>query len=127
VVCTLTHPRAFEGEAVARLQGLPPETSAPEMTFTKDTPQVVFTVATNDKSPVGNHKGIFVEVVTTVAGEPVKMSGGATELQIAAPAPAPTAAPAAAAAPPPATKAPAEKPLSRLEKLRQQSQPTPAG
>ena len=86
----------------------------------------ITTVTTNDKSPVGNHKGIFVEVVTTVAGEPVKMTGGATELQIAAPAPAPAAAPTAAA-PPPATKAPAEKPLSRLEKLRQQSQPTPAG
>jgi hypothetical protein len=129
VVCTLAHPRPFEGEALARLQGLPPETSAPEMPFTKDTPQLVFNVTTGEKSPVGNHKGIFVEITTPIGGEPVKMSGGGTELQIAAPAPAKPAPVAAAAAPatpkPPAP--PSAKPLSRLEKLRQQSQPTPAG
>lgn len=128
VVCTLAHPKPFEGAAVARLQGLPPETACPEMNFTKDTPQLVFNVATNDKSPVGNHKGIFVEVTTTVAGEPVIMSGGSTELQIAAPAP-PKAAPAAApvAATPAPAAPPSEKPLSRLEKLRQQNQAPPAG
>jgi hypothetical protein len=75
-------------------------------------------VVTTDKSPAGNHKTVFVEVVTSVAGEPVRMSGGRTELQITPPAP-----PAAtvAAAPPPAPPPPAEKPLSRLEQLRQQA------
>lgn len=128
VVCTLAHPRPFEGEAIARLQGLPPETSTSEMRFTKETPQLVFNVATGEKSPVGNHKGIFVEISTPVAGEPVTMSGGSTELQIAAPAPAkPAAAPVAAAPAPTPAAAPTAKPLSRLEKLRQQAQPAPAG
>jgi len=112
--CKLTQVKPFEGEAVARLLGLPPETSAAELKFTKDSTELVFTVATSDKSPPGNHKSVFVETVTPVNGETVRMSGGGAELQIAKPAPA---APAAAAAPPP----PAAKPLTRLEKLRQQA------
>jgi hypothetical protein len=121
VVCTFAQARPFEGEGVARLLGLPPNTSAPELTFTKDTKDLVFEVATSAQSPVGNHKSVFVEIATPVNGEMVRMSGAGTELQIAAPAPAPAAAPpppTQAAAPPPA----AEKPLSRLEKLRQQAQ-----
>jgi len=126
IVCTLEQKAAFEGEAIARLQGLPPETAAPELTFTKDTKELVFEVATSDKSPVGNHKTPFVELITTVAGEPVQARGGQTELQIAAPtkpvaaAPPPAQAAAAEPAPPPVAASPA-KPLSRLEKLRQQA------
>jgi hypothetical protein len=125
IVCTLEQKAAFEGEAVARLQGLPPETTAPELKFTKDTKELVFDVATSDKSPVGNHKTPFVELITTVAGEPVQARGGQTELQIAAPtkpaAPPPAAPAAQAAAPAPAPAAAPAKPLSRLEKLRQQA------
>jgi hypothetical protein len=125
IVCTLEQKAPFEGEAVARLQGLPPETSAPELKFTKDTTQLVFDVATSDKSPVGNHKTPFVELIASVAGEPVQARGGQTELQIAPPtkppAPVPAAAPQAAAPAPTPPEAAAAKPLSRLEKLRQQA------
>ena len=117
IVCTLEQARPFEGEATARLLGLPPETTAAELTFTKDTTELVFEVTTTDKSPAGNHKSVFVELVTPVEGETSKMSGGSTELQIAAPAPDAPAAPVAQAEP----EKPAEKPLSRLEKLRQQA------
>jgi hypothetical protein len=132
VVCTFEQKVPFEGEATARLQGLPPETSAEELKFTKDTTELVFQVKTSDKTPVGNHKTQFVEMVATVAGEPVAMRGGGAEIQVAAPtapppappepAPAPdaAAAPAAPAAPPPVP----EKPLSRLEKLRLQGKPS---
>jgi len=130
IVCTIEQKVPFEGEAIARLQGLPPETSAPQLTFTKDTTELVFQVATNDKTPVGNHKTPFVELVVTVQGEPVTMRGAATELQVAAPttpppppAPAPDAAAPAAPAPAPP---PTEKPLSRLEKLRLQGKTGPA-
>lgn len=120
IVCTLEQARPFDGEATARLLGLPPEASAAELTFTKDSAELVFQVTTTDKSPAGNHKSVFVELVTPVEGETAKMSGGSTELQIAAPAPEAPAAPAApVAAAEPGT--PAEKPLSRLEKLRQQA------
>jgi len=113
IACTLTQVRPFDGEATARLLGLPPHTTAPELKFAKDATQLVFEVATTDKSPPGNHKSVFVEVVTPVNGEIVRMSGGGTELQIAPPAPAT----AQAAAP----AQPAGKPLSRLDKLRQQA------
>ncbi|MDA0969934.1 MAG: PPC domain-containing protein [Planctomycetota bacterium] len=117
IVCTLEQARPFEGEATARLLGLPPEATAAELTFTKDSAELVFEVTTTDKSPAGNHKSVFVELVTPVEGETSKMSGGSTELQIAAPAPDAPAAPVAQAEP----EKPAEKPLSRLEKLRQQA------
>lgn len=118
VVCTLEQARPFEGEATARLLGLPPEATAAELTYTKDTEELIFEVATTANTPAGNHKSVFVELVTPVEGEPSKMSGGSTELQVATPAPdAPAAAPVAEAAP----EKPAEKPLSRLEKLRQQA------
>lgn len=129
VVCTLEQKAAFEGEAVARLQGLPPETSAEELKFTKDTAELVFQVKTSDKTPVGNHKTPFVEMVVIVAGEPVTMRGGGTELQVAAPTapppPPPSPAPDAAAAPAPPAPPPPEKPLSRLEKLRLQGKSSP--
>jgi hypothetical protein len=55
IACTLTQVRPFEGEAIARLHGLPPEATAPELKFTKDTKDLVFDVATTAKSPAGNH------------------------------------------------------------------------
>jgi hypothetical protein len=122
IICKLTQVRPFEGEAVARLQALPTEAAAAELKFTKDTKELVFDVTTTDKTPVGNHKSVFVEILTPVAGEPVQMSGGSTELQVAA-ASAPKPAAATPAAPQPAAAAQAAapaKPLSRLEKLRQE-------
>lgn len=131
VVCTFEQKVPFEGEATARLQGLPPETSAEELKFTKDTTELVFQVKTSDKTPVGNHKTPFVEMVATVAGEPVAMRGGGAEIQLAAPIAPPPApsepapAPDAAAAPAPAAPPPVpEKPLSRLEKLRLPGKPS---
>jgi hypothetical protein len=127
IVCTLTQSTPFEGQGTARLQGLPPNTTASEATFTKDTKELVFEVKTDEKSPVGNHKSPFVELITTCNGEPVHCRSGQTELQIAAPAkPAPASTAQAAAAKPPATdpatdpSAKPSKPLSRLEKLRLQ-------
>ena len=118
VVCTLEQARPFEGEATARLVGLPPETTSVDMPFTKDTQELIFEVTTTEKSPAGNHKSLFVELVTPVEGEIARMSGGSTELQIAAPAPDAPATPAATEEKP---KEPTAKPLSRLEKLRQQA------
>jgi hypothetical protein len=89
---------------------------------------LVFEVKTDEKSPVGNHKSPFVELITTSNGEPVHVRSGQTELQIAAPSkPAPQPNTQAAAAKPSAQDQPAKdasatpaKPLSRLEKLRLQ-------
>lgn len=112
IACTLAHPRPFEGTATARLLGLPPETSAPELTFTKDTAELVFPVATTATSPPGNHKSVILELVTTVGDEPARMNAGSVEFKIVKPVGPPQPAVAAT---------PAAKPVSRLEQLRQQA------
>lgn len=114
--CTLAHLRPFEGEATARLLGLPPATSAPELKFTKNTAELVFPVSTTTDSPAGNHKTLVVEFVTPVEGEPTRVHAGGVELHIASPTGPPQPA---APAPPPAPAA--TKPVSRLEQLRQQA------
>jgi len=111
VACMLEQVRPFAGEAIARLVGLPPEATAPELSFTPETAELVFEVITTDKTPPGNHKTVFVEIVTPVDGEVARMSGPTSELQIAKPATNETVA-----APPPSAK-----PLSRLQLLRQQT------
>lgn len=126
IVCTLTQVKPFEGEAIARLQGLPPNTSAPELKFTKDTTELVFEVKTDATSPVGNHKTTFVELQIPINNEPVVMRGGGTEFQIDAPIvktapPMPMPMPMPMAQPAPMPEAPKEKPLTRLEKLRLQA------
>ena len=114
IACTLAHARPFEGQATARLLGLPPEATAPELTFTKDTAELVFPVTTTGSSPPGNHKSVVLELVTPVAGDAARMNAGSVELKIMKPqGPPPPVAPPAAAQ--------ASKPLSRLEQLRQQA------
>jgi len=113
IVCALTHARPFEGQATARLLGLPPETTAPELTFTKDTTELVFPVTTTDKSPPGNHKSVQLELATSVGGEQARINAGSVELKVMKPVgpPQPAAAP---------TAQQAAKPMSRLDQLRQQ-------
>lgn len=136
IYCKLTHATPFEGAAKATIVGIPPKVTIPELEFTKDTQELVFQVATDPASPVGKHR-LYCNLVITQNGEPITSTAGEVELQIDAPLPKPTepapaAAPAVAAAPTPAPAAPAAKPLSRLEKLRQaakekQSGAAPAG
>ena len=114
IACTLTHARPFEGQATARLLGLPPETTAPELTFTKDTAELVFPVTTTGNSPPGNHKTVVLELTTPVGGEAARLSAGSVELKIMKP-----VGPPQPAAPPAAQQA--AKPMSRLEQLRQQA------
>jgi len=114
IACALSHVRPFEGQAVARLLGLPPETSAPELTFTKDTAELVFPVTTTGKSPPGNHKSVMLELVTPVGGEPTRINAGTVELKIMKPAGPPQPAP-------PPTAQQAAAPMSRLDQLRQQA------
>jgi len=114
---------AFEGPAKVKLVGLPHLVTAPEMDITKDTKEFAFKVKTDPKSPPGQHKNLFCQVVVTHQGEPVFHNVGYSELRIDPP---PPPKPMAAAAPPPMPQAakppetakPPEKRLTRLEKLR---------
>ena len=71
MICTLDQKIAFEGTAVARLIGLPANTSAKEVEITKDSKAATFEVVTTEKSPVGPTKNVFCQVVITREGEPI--------------------------------------------------------
>lgn len=114
----------FEGEAKAEVIGLPESIVVEPAMVTKDTQEVQFKVKTTDKSPISKQGNLFVRVEVPVQGGTVshRVAVGST-LRIDAPrkaAPVPTAVAAAPAAKAPNT-APAPKPLSRLEQLRQEA------
>lgn len=126
VLCKLEQLRAFEGEAVVRLLGLPPKTETAEQTITSASEQVVFEVSTAADTPARQHKGLLCEVVVMQAGQPIVhriAQGGVLRVDKPRPAPKPEAEAAkpAAQAKKPQAKPAAPKPLSRLEQLRQQA------
>ncbi|MEZ6122453.1 MAG: hypothetical protein R3C49_04670 [Planctomycetaceae bacterium] len=109
--------------ATVTLVGLPHKVTAEPLQITKDTKELVFKVKTEADSPEGTHKNIFCQIVVTENNEPITHARvGGTELRVDKPLPKPVAAapkkeePKPAAAPTPAP--PAEKRLTRLEKLR---------
>jgi hypothetical protein len=92
-----------------------PTDGTPKEIAATDT-EVIFDVATNEKSPVGQHKSLFCQVTMQQSGEAVVQTiAGGGVLRIDAPSPSkPAAAPPVAAA----EQAKPSKPISRLEKLR---------
>jgi hypothetical protein len=121
IFCKVQHNTRFSGSAKVQLLGLPSKVTAPEASITKDTKEFAFKVATDKTSPAGQHRNLFCQVVVMQNGEPVVQTVGGTELRIDVPLP-PKANEATKAAPKAETKAvaaaPAEKRLTRLEKLR---------
>lgn len=118
--------------AKVQLVGLPHKVTAEALEITKDTKELVFKVKTEADSPPGNHKNIFCQVVVTENNEQITHARvGSTELRVDKPLPKPVAAPekkeeakpVAAAKPQP----PAEKRLSRLEKLRLEAKQATGG
>lgn len=115
--------RPFEGEAVARLVGVPDTIVIDPIKVTKDTKELRFTVKTTAESALGKKDNLFVQVDVPVGGATTthRVALGSS-LRVDAPrkgaAPADPAAPAApAVAGKPVAAAPAA--LSRLEQLRQ--------
>ena len=77
VVCQIEQLRDFDGEATAELKGLPPHVTMTEpQRFTKTDETITFEIKTNDKSPYGQHRGVFVEVSVPVGkGQSVARAG----------------------------------------------------
>ena len=125
ILCKINHNTAFEGEAVARLLGIPPKVVTESMNINKETKEIVFTLKTDPASPVGKHN-LVCQLTITQNGEPIVSTAGGVQLQIDKPLPPEPNAPAPAPAPKvveakPETKPeakPKPKPLTRLEKLR---------
>lgn len=112
--------------ATVTLVGLPHKVTAEPLQVTGETKELVFKVKTEADSPAGTHKNIFCQVTVTENNESIVHARvGDSELRIDVPLPMPTAAPVpapmpaavAVVAPAPAAP-PAEKRLTRLEKLR---------
>ena len=126
--------KELKAPAIVTLLGLPHKVTAEPLQVTADTKELVFKVKTEADSPEGTHKNIFCQVTVTENNESIVHARvGDSELRIDKPLPMPTAAPtpapmpvAAAEVPVPAAP-PAEKRLTRLEKLRLDSQKKTAG
>ena len=119
----LTVARPFDGEATAKMIGLPAKATTPDQPLTKATTDLSFPVTTAKDTPAGKH-GTFVQVMIPVNGEQVAQNVGGGEVRVDVPLPpkvvaAKPAEPAKPAAPKPAAPATA-KPLSRLEQLRKE-------
>jgi hypothetical protein len=126
VVCTLHQHKPFEGEARARLVGLPANTAATNaVTLTRDANEAVFVVRAAPDSPKGKHRTLFCSIDVPVEGGIITHTIGAYgTLRIDPPRrtePAPAKAEAEKKAPP--EKKPRR--LTRLEQLRQQAQGEP--
>lgn len=122
--------KELKAPAVVTLLGLPHKVTAEPLQVTAETKELVFKVKTAADSPEGTHKNIFCQVTVTENNESIVHARvGDSELRIDKPLPMPTAAPmpepmpvAAAVAVPAPVAPPAEKRLTRLEKLRLESQ-----
>lgn len=118
----------FSGEAKMTLVGLPNKVTTEPATITKDSTEVVFHIKTEATSPPGETKSLFCEVVIQKDGEPIVHNLGTGRLRVDTPlaqkqkATGPLAAKTGAGSAPIKTSDAASKPLSRLEKLRLESQ-----
>lgn len=116
----LTNFKPFEGKAKLVLSGLPVRATAEPVEFTKDDKRVVFKITTEDKTPVGQHKGLFcnadIPLKEGIVNQTVAVEG---VLRVDAPRKKTVEEPKkeVAKVEPPKTDAPV---LSRLEQLRKE-------
>lgn len=85
--------RDFEGTATAELAGLPANTSASPVSFTKDTTELVFKVSAAAQARPGRYTSVVCVTRVPWEGETVTYTQGGAELRVDAPLP-PKAAPA---------------------------------
>ena len=76
MICKLEQLVPFEGKASLSLLGLPAGTTAPDIEITKADKEAIFNVATTDKSPLGQQKGIFCSAVIALNAEKITQTLG---------------------------------------------------
>lgn len=122
VLAKLSLLRDFEGEATAELLGLPHGTQTTPVTFTKDQTELTFPLQVAADAAIGKHASLFCRILIPDKGTQIcHLTGQGGTLRIDSP---PPATPAQAAKnptspPPDQPTATPQKPLSRLEQLRQ--------
>ncbi len=119
MMAEVEHLRDLPGEAEIQLFGLPAHSTAEVQKLKPGAESLSFPVATTDKTPVGQHKGVFCTATVTKDGEPIlhRLAMGSV-LRVD---PKPKEAPKTEVAAAPAAEK-KEKPLSRLEQLRLEAQ-----
>ena len=80
----------FDGTAKAELVGMPLDVATTPVELTKDTTELVFSLASTAKSPPGRHKTAVCRITIVQTGEPIVHQFGPAELRIR-PAPKPGA------------------------------------
>jgi hypothetical protein len=114
----------FAGNATAELVGLPAGVTTPPVQFNKDQTELSFPLTVAADAPVGKHNNVFCRITIPENNSTIlhQVAQGGT-LRIDKPTTPPPAVAQAAPDPPKPVDpaAPAPKPLSRLEQLRQQT------
>ncbi len=113
----------FAGAAKLTLIGLPNRATAEPVMITDSDTKVLFHLKTDPKTPPGESNSLFCQAVITKDGEPIVHNLGTGRLRVDAPLPAKKLVRPAAGARPASVvtaKADASKPLTRLERLRQE-------
>ncbi|HBL45512.1 MAG TPA: peptidase, partial [Planctomycetaceae bacterium] len=87
IICKVNMKNPFEGDAKIKLVGLPPKVTTEDITFNKESKELIFKVKTDPASPQGRHKSLFCQVEIPINGETVVHTTGSTELRIDKPAP----------------------------------------
>ncbi len=120
--------RPFEGTATARLTGLPSGVTAPPVEFTAKTKQVAFDLTLDGDAPIGKHASLRCRVTLNHGGETLTANAGGGQLRIekgeSQAAPEQIAAQDTKqhqAEQPVAGADKKAKPLTRLERLRQEA------
>jgi len=78
----ITHKTPFEGEAEARLVGLPGGVKTQPLKFTKDTPKLVFDIDLAENARPGRHTGVRCLATFTMSGEEIVQTQGPGELRV---------------------------------------------
>ncbi len=120
MVAEVEHLRDFTGEAEVQLFGLPAHSTADVQKLKPDLEDLAFPIVTTEKTPVGQHKGVFCTATVFKEGEPILHRLAMGSVFRVDPMPK-------EAKPAPKTEVVAstekkEKPLSRLEQLRLEAQ-----
>jgi len=122
MLAAVTKLRDFDGEADVQLFANPAHSTVPVVRIDQGTSEINIPIQTTEKTPVGQHKNLFCTVTLMKDGEPiVHRVGMGSVLRVDPKKPKEAPAKSAETKVVASNKPASEKPLSRLEQLRQEA------
>ncbi len=122
MICKVAHTTAFTGNATAELLGLPHGAKTQPVSFPHGQAEVNFPIEIAADAAIGKHTALFCRVTVPENGQTILHQvgqGGTLRIDKPAENAPPPPAPVVVKTDNPAPSPPVEKPLSRLEQLRQ--------